>query len=255
MLLAPCLARRSAVWAAPANAKSASQAARAALFAHLEKGAGAEIKLPDFPQEKLLVWVDRRNAAVAADPKARYALLGEHLLIARKLLDGDDLAARKRGYWIASESANFAGAKLKDDKWLLARIYETFLLPKIALANVELWQDPSRSRILEAGVSAFGNAGEADRQIRVLEWLLSIGEKTPDQTDAQTLMLQPNTLDWARGTLASLLAAPPDANRPDLERALKLFEAIQSPDMKGFKHLELKVKKRLEKLDEPVASE
>lgn len=239
---------------APAISKApAGETVKAALFEHLEKQAGGVVKRPDFPSEKILVWMDKRNAAVAGDEKARYTLLYEHLLVAQKLMESDDVATRKRGYWMASESANFAGAKLKKDKWLLARIYEGFLLPKVTLANKALWQDPSRSRILEASVSVFGNAGEGDKRIRVLEWLISIGERTPDKTDSEALTLELNTLDWARGTLASLLSDSPEATRAQLERARALLRAIQSPDMEGFKHLQTKVQDRLNKLEKIVA--
>ena len=149
---------------------------------------------------------------------------------------------------------NFAAAKLKSDKWTLARIYEGFLLPKVTLANTELWQDPSRSRILEDGVSAFSNAGERDKQIRVLEWILSVGERKPENSaktnEPEPLTLKLNTLDWARGTLAATLSSPKDAKRPDLERAVTLLESIQSNDMKGFVHLHSVLKQRLENLIE-----
>lgn len=248
-----------AVFAAPvakaAMPKSpAYQAVRLALFAHLEKQAGEKMKLPKFPSQRLLVWVDGRHAKVEKKSKAYYSLLFEHLLIAQKLLSNDDLAIQKQGFWIASESANFATALLKSDTWLLARIYEAFLLPKVSLANVELWQDPSRGRILEAGVSAFGNAGERDKQIGVLEWLLSIGVKNrideSTTTKKDSFVLETNTLDWARGTLASLLFQMPNPTRPDLVRALALFESIESPHMKGFKHLQEQVQIRLDQLKE-----
>jgi len=188
------------------------EAVRVALLTSLEERAGGAIALPDLPHEKLLVWVDARNGAVASEDAARYRLLGEHLLIAAKLMESEDLPTRKRGYWIASESANFAAAQLKADKGVLARIYEGYLLPKVTLANTELWQDPSRSRILEQGVSAFGNAGERDKQIRVLEWIISVVQRKPEATTKKSgpepLTLELNTLDWARGTLAATLSAP-----------------------------------------------
>jgi hypothetical protein len=176
--------------------------------------------MPDFPTRKLLVWIDGRSAGVASDDKARYILLGEHLLIAQKLLESKDVLTRKQGYRIAGESANFAAAKITADKWLLARIYEGFLLPQVSLANVEVWQDPSRSRILESAVSAFANADERDKQTRVLEWILSLEEndsKTSDMNSTATpLKVKRNTLDWARGTLASVLFETPDVKRPDI---------------------------------------
>lgn len=106
------------------SARSAQEQARRAVFLHLEKQVGAKSDLPNFPSEKLLSWIDGRNASVASDPKTRYARLFEHLLIAQLLLESDDLETRKRGFWIASESANFVAAKLPEDKWLLSRLYE-----------------------------------------------------------------------------------------------------------------------------------
>ena len=190
IILASSVGVSRRVWAAPTSATpviSASETVQKLTFEHLEKQAGGAIKPPAFPDEKLLMWMDKRNETVTDNEKSRYKLLGEHLLIARQLLESDDVAARKRGFWMASESANFAAAKLNKDKWLLARIYEGFLLPRVALANTELWRDPSRSRILEAGVSAFANAGERDKQIRVLEWLISIGQKTEEKNRARRL--------------------------------------------------------------------
>lgn len=237
----------------PVSKAPAYQEVRAALFAHLEAKDGSQMTIPDFPAQKLMVWIDRRSASVNAEEKSCYTLLGEHLLIAQKLLNSEDVPTRKQGFWIASESANFAAAKLKSDKWLLARIYEGFLLPQVNLANVELWQDPSRSRVMENGVSAFANAGERDKQTRVLEWIISIGEKSTEtptgKSDVTSLTVSSNTLDWARGTLAALLFEVPDVKRPDLERALALLQVIQSPDMKGFKHLQERVQARLDQLE------
>jgi len=237
---------------APSPKQANSEAVRANLFIYLEKKAGRPIALPDYPREKLLVWVDGRHNAVAADEPARYRLLGEHLRIAQKLMGDVQIITRKRGYWIASESANFAGAKLSNDKKVLADIYEGFLLPQLSLANTQLWEDPSRSRVLENAVSVFGNAGERDKQVRVLEWIISLGNnkpsppKKPDQ--GKPLIVETNTLDWARGTLASLLFAIPEAKEPDVKRALTLLKAIQSPNMTGFKHLQEQVQARLDQL-------
>lgn len=156
---------------------SAPEKARIALFSHLETQTGSQSDLPGFPADKLLSWIDARNADVAPDAKSRYRRLFEHLLIAQLLLESDDLATRKRGFWVASESANFAAAKLPDDKWLLSRLYEGWLLPFVSLANAPVWEDPSRQRIIEAAVSAFAGSNERFRQIAVLEWLISLGNR------------------------------------------------------------------------------
>lgn len=69
--------------ASPAKATApASEAVRAALFAHLEKQAGVKSALPAFPAQKLMAWMGSRQAGVAKGAKARYALVFEHLLIA-----------------------------------------------------------------------------------------------------------------------------------------------------------------------------
>lgn len=143
---------------------------------------------------------------------------------------------------LARESANFIAARLPREKWLLARVYQGFILPNISLANVQRWRDPSRQRLLEAAITAFGDAGEVDIQKRVLEWLLGLGAKP----GASSVQVDANTLDWTRGTLASLLMQPADAPRADLERALMLLQSIQSPDMKGFKHLQTLLETRLQ---------
>jgi len=243
----------------PSPKRVAPEAVRAALLTYLEKKAGGPISLPDFPRAKLLVWVDGRHNAVAADDPARYRLLGEHLRIAQKLMGEAQMTTRKSGYWIASESANFADAKLSNDKKVLADIYEGFLLPDLALANAKVWEDPSRSRVLENAVSVFGNAGERDKQIGVLQWIISLGNKPsppPKPRQGNPLIVETNTLDWARGTLASLLFAIPDAKEADVKRALTLLQAIQSPDMTGFKHLQEQVQARLDQLKtqpQPIA--
>lgn len=245
------------VYALPA-AKSAvpkrptHQVARAAIWNRFEKELGIHAELPEFPSQKPVLWAANRHAASAQDSEARYVLIFEHLLVAQKLLDDPDLAVRKQGFWIASESANFAAAHLPKDRWLLARIYEGFLLPQVSLANTQRSQDPSRERVLEAAVSAFAEAGERDKQIKVLEWLLSL-ESKPSKASAidssgPILTLETNTLDWARGTLASTLFEAPDAKQVDLERALKLLQSIESPDMKGFQHLQTRVQARLDAL-------
>lgn len=249
-------ANKVAVKSKPTNRENI----RREVLAYLEKQAQIPISLPDFPQEKTLVWVDQRHATATTENTARYKILGEHLLVSTQLLSSEDLRTRKRGYWIVSECANFTAAKLKTDKWLLARLYEGFLLPYVTLANTELWRDPSRARILENGVSAFGNAGERDKQIRVLEWILSVGARKPETNPKkgaeEPFTLGLNTLDWARGTLANLISTSQDAQKSDLERAIELLKAIQSPDMKGFQHLQITLQKRLDALpqnnDAPV---
>lgn len=233
----------------------ASEAVRAAIYAHLEKQAEAKAQLPDFPSQNLRAWVNGRYAVAAKantkNPKARYALLLEHLLIAQKLLDSDDLTTQKQGFGIANRSAHFAAVHLPQDKWLTARLYEGFLVPHIALANPQNYQAPSRRKVLESAFGAFANAGESAKQKGILEWLISIGDK-PQPANSKSLALGTNTLDWARGTLASLLMQPKNAPRADLERALALLQAIESKDMGGFQHLQVTLQQRLERL--PSAS-
>lgn len=149
--------------------------------------------------------------------------------------------------WIAAETANFAAYQLPKDKWLLARLYEGFLLPHVSLANAAMWQDPARGRLLEAAVGAFGNAGEADKQRAVLEWLVAIAQK-PASTNPNALTLDLNTRDWARSTLAALLFQGRDATTQDLERALALLQAVESPAMKNLGQLQERVQTQLAKL-------
>lgn len=229
-----------------ATKASAYEAVRAALFAHLEEQTGAKSEIPAFPTQNWEAWLDGRQSAVAKGAKARYALVFEHLLTAQKLLQSSDEAERKQGLWIASETANFAAYQLPKDKWLVARLYEGLLLPNVNLANVPRSQFPSRQDTLEAAVAAFAQAGETDKELAVLEWLLSIAQKP--QTNPKALTLNLNTRDWVRGTLAALLFQRPGATIQDLERALTLLQAIESPEMKDFQGLKERVQAQLRKI-------
>ncbi len=242
----------------------AYKAVRAELFAHIQKQTQVESTLPSFPApsnkteevedssepDELSLWVEQRaEEASKGDDKARYSTLSEHLLIAQELLRKPDLEIRKQGFTIANDSANFAAAHLKQDKWLLARIYEGFLLPQISLAHIENSESPARQTVLEKSVSVFGSAGERPKQIAVLDWLLSIGDKPEAEIkgNPDTLTLDTNTLDWARGTLAALLFESPEVTQSERVRALSLLKSIQSPDMEGFKHLQRRVEASLAK--------
>lgn len=222
--------------------------ARALLFEHLQKKAGATATMPTFPREKLILWISQQQQSVAPDEKARYLFLSEQLLVAQSLLGERDEKLRAQGLLVASESANYAGATLPKDTFLLARIYEGFLLPYISLASVERWRDPSRQRIIESASGVFAHAGEPDKQKKMLEWLLALGEAKPNPKHPNATQLDPNTLDWTRGTLAVLLSKPKDAPAADLRRALALFQSIQSPTMSGFEHIEKQLQTRVDKL-------
>ena len=225
----------------------ASQAARTSLFEHLQNKAGSAPALPDFPREKLILWTNQRQKAVADDEKSRYLFVWEQLLVAQKLLVESDNTIRSQGLLVASETANYAAAALPQDTVLLARLYEGFLLPYVSLAHVEKWRDPSRQRLIEAASNAFAHAGETAKQQKMQEWLLSLKQAATSTASSgeSVVQLDQNTLDWARGTLAVLLSQSPQAPASDLQRALKLLQAISSPDMSGFKHIETSVQARL----------
>lgn len=217
------------------------------MFEHLQDKAGITPALPDFPREKLILWINQRQKTFADDEKSRYLFVYEQLLVAQKLLAERDNKIRSQGLLVASETANYAAATLPKDSILLARIYEGVLLPYISLAHVERWQDPSRQRLIEAASSAFANAGESDKQQKMLEWLLELGQPASPSDSSRTsaVQLDQNTLDWTRGTLAVLLSQSPQASNSDLQRALALLHAISSPNMSGFKHIETRLQARL----------
>ena len=184
-------------------------------------------------------------------------LAGEHLRVAEQLLGSNVSSVRRDGFLLVCETANFVSAKLPKEYFLLARIYEGFVLPHIALANVESWKYPSRQRLIESAYSTFERAKESEKQVKMLEWLLSLGQKSkefavPKKAQTATVQIDLNTHDWARGTLASLLLKNPQASRAEIERAIQLLEEIESPQMSGFELLKPQAQKRLEFLsDEP----
>ncbi len=183
-------------------------------------------------------WLSTQNKLPNPTLESQLQTVGQSLLLSRALLRDKEPKRRRSGLLLASETANFLIARLPGEKWLVARVYQGFILPNIALANVEMWRDPSRGRLLEAAVAAFGGAGEVAAQKRVLEWLLVTLEK---QSGASS-----NTLDWTRGTLASLLAAPENAPHADLKRAQTLLQSVTSPNMRGFALLKDAVEERLQ---------
>lgn len=235
-------------WSAPVapsklSAAQSPQNAREAVLAHIAKESGVPVLLPEHPSQGLRGWLSERQSRTLTTKEAQYQFLGEQLLVAQALFQQKTTSERGQGLLVAGESASFAAAHLRSDRWLLARIYQGFILPYISLAHIQRWRDPSRQRLIEAAVGAFERAEEFDVQQRVLEWLLEIGERPPSKST--DLQIDLNTLDWTRGTLASLLAKSSEASRADLERALALLRAIQSPDMKGFKRLQDRIEKRL----------
>ena len=209
--------------------------------------------MPELPGDNLVAWFYNRQAESSSskvNDKDRLTVIGQHLRIAEKLLDEKDPTLRARGLLVASETANFVAAHLPKEKWLLARIYQGFLLPSIALAHVESWQSPSRQNLIQNASYAFAGADESELQIKMLQWLLTLGEK--EGTGQTALQIDTNTLDWARGTFAALLVRSPKAPLSDLERAEQLLKSIQSPDMKGFSRLQTQVQKRIAQLKRPA---
>lgn len=200
------------------------------------------------PGQTPLLWLEEQEASPNQDPLSLFRVTGEALVLSQQLLGDREESRHREGLMLASESANFLAAHLGEEKPLLAHIYQGFILPNISLASVERWRSPSRQRLIESAITAFGQAGEPDAQRRVLEWLLSLN-RAPR---AGSVQVDANTLDWTRGTLAALLIQPADAPRADLQRALALLQSIKSPDMMGFKHLQTTLEARL--LESAVAS-
>lgn len=230
-----------------------AQTARVETLKLLEKRLGGKVTIPDYPSDHLLTWIEERHAKTRTE-KGVYRIVGEHLLISQALLKAQPDKVRRSGLLVACETANFTAAQIPEEKWLLARMYQGFILPYISLAYPNARRDPSRQRLIETAVSVFGAAGERDKQIRLLEWLLKMAT-TSSSTSEPTPDIDQNTQDWARGTLASILAQPQDAPRADLERSLALLQAIESPNMTGFAHLRASVEKRIREREEKDSPE
>ncbi len=190
-------------------------------------------------------WWETSQTTLPTDAPSQFRLVGQALFLSQEFLSRKGERGRKQGFLLANEATNFVAGHLPNEKWLLARIYSGFLLPNLALANTSVQSYPSRQRTLEGAVSAFGNAGETPAQKRVLEWLLGRGG---------ALRVDDNTLDWARGTLASLLVAPPKAPRADLQRALVLLGRMKPDNAKGFAFLRAPLQQRLATLPTPTVS-
>lgn len=230
--------------AAPAAQVLTPAQSRAQVLSYLQDKTGAPLQAPQLAAtQSPLGWWEEQRAAVAKEPKARLALNGQTLLLSQALLEQSEERARKQGFVLACQSADFVAGNLSTEKWLLARIYQGFVLPHLTLGNVSVRSYPSRQRVLEAAIASFGNASETDTQQRVLEWMISSATKT----DA-TIAVDDNALDWARGTLAALLVQPTNAPTPDLRRALSLLQSIQPRNAALFAYLRAPLEKRLDAL-------
>lgn len=223
-----------------AKVLSAAQSRDRALT-YLQDKAGAPFTLPSLAAaQSPIAWWEERRAQVAKAPAARFELVGQTLLLSQSLLEQSDVGTRKRGFVLASQISKFVSGNLPAEKWLLARLYQGFVLPYLTLANVEVQSYPSRQRTLEAAVASFGNADEVPTQKRVLEWMISSATKTDS-----TIAVDDNTLDWARGTLAALLTQPKDASPADLKRALELLRNLKPENAPLFAYVQTPLEKRL----------
>ena len=213
------------------------------MFSFLSQKTGGPVQAPVLPSSQTPQrWFSAARQSVAPDAASGFKLTGQALKLALGLLSSSDVATQRRGLLLADQSATWVAVHLPGEKWLLARIYEGVIVPHIALAHVERRRMPSRQRLLECAVTAYGNAGEVGRQKAVLAWLLAAGARAPR---AGAIQVDGNTLDWARGTLSALLMAPATAPRADLQRALVLLKSIQSPTMTGFAQLRSALETRL----------
>lgn len=199
------------------------------VFTYLKEKTGTVATIPAYPQQSVIAWTVQRHREEKANAEARYTLVAEDLLIARKLLNSKDIRRQRQGLRLTHYTSVFVFNKL-GDKWLYARIFEGFLLPHLSVAHVEQWQDLSQQRLAEGGASAFEQAGEKENQVKALRLLLRL---QPEQ----------NTQDWARGELAQVLAS---LNR--YAEAISELKAIKSPNMNNIKKLIPRYEQRLREL-------
>lgn len=203
------------------------------MFGYLEGKTGNVATLPKYSEKDLMAWSLKRyrDSATNQDQKVLYSFVAEDLLIAQKLLKQDNLQRQRQGMRLAQRTNAFVFSTLKD-KWLYARVYEQLLLPNLKVAYKERWQDLSQQRIVESAVGAFAQTGERDKQIAVLQLLLEPGTNQ-------------NTMDWARGQLAQVLAS-----QKRYKEAITHLQAIESPNMSNVKKLIPQYEKQLQKQDE-----
>lgn len=103
----------------------------------------AEQELAD--QENTLIRRVRREVAEAGTYQAIYALIGEQLTAADKLLVSPDRSRRQIGFNFAREACHHA-LEHAQNSWLAARIAETYLWPHLELAD---YKPDSKERALD----------------------------------------------------------------------------------------------------------
>lgn len=198
--------------------KSKSEQTQEELFDYLDKKVKSSLTSPEYPQDGLITWALKRHNESGKDAQAQYKVAGEELRIVQSLLGEKGKQRQRQGLRLAQYTNSFVFDKLKD-KWLYARVYEAFFLPHLDVAYQERWQDLSKQRIMEGAAGAFGLTGEKDKQIAALNLLLDL--------DAEQ-----NTLDWAHGTLAQVLAS-----QGKYEEAIAHLQLIESSSMSSVKNL------------------
>jgi len=235
---------------------------REQVLAHLDDQAAAKVSRPALVSgQSPVAWLEAHLPGASASPEEAYRFVGQTLLLSEHLFGQKDLQAQRRGLLLASQSADFVAVRLSADRQLLADIYQVWVLPHLGLAGVRPFDVPGRQQLIEASVSAFGAAGERAEQGRMLEWLLRLGARPRPNTrpsSGSSIVIDANTLDWARGTLAALLMQPANAPRADLQRALHLLQGLNtSPragDMSGFLAMRGQLEARLRVASKPVAA-
>jgi len=244
-----------------ASAPSLSEIRKQVLL-HLEDQVGATISRPALASgQSPVAWLEAHLPGAKAPSEEAYRFVGQTLLLSEHLFGQKDLQSQRRGLLLASQSADFVAVRLSADRQLLADIYQVWVLPHLGLAGVRPFDVPGRQRLIEASVSAFGAAGERAEQGRMLEWLLRLGARSGRNarpSSGSSIVIDANTLDWARGTLAALLMQPANAPRADLQRALHLLQGLNtSPragDMSGFLAMRRQLEARLRVASKPVAA-
>lgn len=142
------------------------------------------------------------------------SFLSQDLHFAQYLSEQPSQLSRILGLRVAYTVTNAAKQKVQNP-WLIARIYEGFLLPSLGEAYTVRWRQISQPHILEDASFAYNRAGELKNEVTTLQFLA-------DNTD----LLQ--EADWAKIQMARI-----QASMGHYQQAIALLKAVHSSDMKG----------------------
>ena len=127
---------------------------KAQIMRALEQKAGVAIRLAALPNsDRDLRWVEQ-GYEVAKEPREKYWLVGQHLLMADTLLQSKYTDPRMTGLDIARIASNHIATDLGETR-LAAQILQAYLLPNYTLAEESDWEMLSRAGIARSLAQAF----------------------------------------------------------------------------------------------------